>query len=209
VGLSLAGGLGTALPPGGRCGENDLVAAYSFVGGGARSTVGGGLHEPERWSLVLSVGFHVPLSDRSHFVLEYVPTVVPLEVAAGNAKDPLPGPPLSRTTTYGAGLDPIAFEMRFGRGPVRPYVAFAGGFRVFDRNVPEPRGTRFNYIGDIELGLAFRLTASRALEIGVELHHVSNGDTGEVNPGLNMLLVNLRLLRLRGQPARDPARKPR
>jgi hypothetical protein len=75
--------------------------------------------------------------------------------------------------------------------------------------VPEPRGTRFNYIGDIELGLAFRLTASRALEIGVELHHVSNGDTGEVNPGLNMLLVNLRLLRLRGQPARDPARKPR
>lgn len=169
----------------------------------------GGLHDSTRGTVLVAFGFHKPLLTRSAFVLEYAPAVVPVELAIGNAEDPLPGPPLSQTTTYGAGLDPIAFEMRFGRGPVRPYVAFAGGFRVFDRNVPEPRGTRFNYIGDIELGLAFRLTASRALEIGVELHHVSNGDTGEVNPGLNMLLVNLRLLRLRGQPARDPARKPR
>ena len=69
-------------------------------------------------------------------------------------------------------------------GRVRPIWRIGAGFLYAADEVP-PGATRHNFSLLTDLGVDFLLSARAALFAGYRLHHVSNANTGDRNPGIN------------------------
>jgi len=90
------------------------------------------------------------------------------------------------TTTYGAGFAPLGLQANFRpRKKIQPFVGLSGGFMYFGKQVPGPLGTRFQFTADIGGGIDIRLKNKRALTLGYKYFHISNGDRGAINPGID------------------------
>jgi hypothetical protein len=176
----------------------ELLPSTSFVftvgGASAPPQVFGGVHDPGRKTALLQLQVRRILARSEGRLFEWVFGIVPMELEAGtpvalesSLSQQLP----TRSTVYGAGIDPLGLSMRFGNGPWRPFWTATGGLRLFVDRVPIPRGTEFNFAADIGVGVSRTLSPRWALSIGLGLHHVSNGNLGEKNPGVNYLLLTL------------------
>jgi hypothetical protein len=101
----------------------------------------------------------------------------------------------SRHTAYGFGVVPVGVrsEIRVA-GPLSVAVGLSGGGSYFDRRIPDPAETRFNFIADGNLGGSLR-TPVGMLTVGWRQHHFSNGYTGRVNPALDSRLMFVEFLR--------------
>ena len=94
------------------------------------------------------------------------------------------------STTYGAGLSPLGFKLIFGQqSRIKPFVAASVGFLYFERDIPVPRSSRFNFTPEIGFGMQFFLAPKRAVTLGYKLHHISNANTGRRNPGMDSHLI--------------------
>lgn len=165
----------------------------------------GGTHEPiktreghrEDRALYL-VGVQAALNmARGRFVeLNYTPAVVPAIIATANREytpvvlaDGSMGLLISKKTAFGAGLLPIAFEARlFKSDRAGLVIGTAGGAAYFDRRIPDPAETRFNFLANGHAGLYLR-SAIGTTTVGFWLQHISNGNTGQVNPGLDSRML--------------------
>ena len=95
-----------------------------------------------------------------------------------------------RSAIYGAGLTPLGFKVNFlQQSWIKPFVAAAVGFLYFQHDIPVPHSSRFNFTPELGLGLQFFLTPKRAVTIGYKLHHMSNANTGESNPGMDSHVI--------------------
>ena len=95
-----------------------------------------------------------------------------------------------RSAIYGAGLTPLGFKVNFlQQSWIKPFVAAAVGFLYFQDDIPVPHSSRFNFTPELGLGLQFFLTPKRAVTIGYKLHHMSNANTGESNPGMDSHVI--------------------
>ena len=95
-------------------------------------------------------------------------------------------------SVYGFGALPVGLRLRVAAGPRLALVARGNaGVVLFRQRVPDPGETRLNFWGDLgtgaELGVGRGLTA----EAGFRLNHVSNANTGPVNPGMNSRMLEL------------------
>lgn len=97
----------------------------------------------------------------------------------------------SRHTAYAAGIAPLGFEgvvalsQRVGLG-----IGVEGGALYFDRRIPDPGETHFNFMADGNVALRVSLGVSRPTLIGgFRINHISNGGTGNVNPGMDSRLL--------------------
>lgn len=92
----------------------------------------------------------------------------------------------SRSTIYGAGLSPLGFKLNFGQDQrIKPFIAASVGFLYFQKDVPAPRSSRFNFTPELGAGLQFFLTPKNALTIGYKLQHISNAGIEDSNPGMD------------------------
>jgi hypothetical protein len=177
--------------------------AFSATAGGAWVSpidIFGGVHDAGRGTALVRLEVHRTLVRSENHVLEAVFGVVPLELESGTpvpADSPLSGQSFNRSTVYGAGLDPLGFSMAFGNGRWRPFWSASGGLRMFVDRVPIPRGTRFNFTADLGLGICRTMSSGFAVSIALDLHHVSNANRGEKNPGVNYLLLAVGLRPMR------------
>ena len=207
VGISLVLAAGT-----GECEEAPAGAAQAPASTALALSVRGawttvralpGVHDDGRGTAIVQLDLHRTVWSRNGKVIEYVVGVVPMELAVGTvaveASRSLDGRAV-QSTAYGAGLDPLGLAFHLDRGVWRPFATIRGGFRIFDRNVPNPRGTRFNFVADLGIGVRRRVGSSLWVSLEVDLHHVSNGGLGEANPGVNSIVVGLGLLRSRPAP---------
>ncbi len=176
--------------------------AFSVTAGGAWAPlhVFGGVHEAGRKTTLLQLQVRRTLTRSDEHVFEWVFAVVPVELESGmpvpadaSSSGHLPG----RSTVYGAGVDPLGLAMRFGKGAWQPFWDLSGGLRMFGNRGPVPRGTHFNFSADVGVGVYRTLGSRCAVSIGLDLHHVSNGNLGEKNPGVNYLLLTMGLLPMR------------
>lgn len=189
-------------PPSGPAGPAFPRTALSLSLRGAWTTAGflPGVHEAGRATAIVELDLRRTLWSRNGKAVEYVAGLVPMELALGTVTVPASNSPdgrVAQSTVYGAGLDPLSFAFRVDCGGWRPFAAVRGGFRIFDRNVPNPRGTRFNFVAEVGVGVQRRAGASHWVWLGVDLHHVSNGDLGERNPGINSFVLGLGVVRSR------------
>ena len=97
-------------------------------------------------------------------------------------------------SVYAFGLTPIGWAVAFGSGPARLTMEASGGGLWFNRRIPDPVATRFNFTASAGPTLELRVTQSQTLRVGYLWHHTSNGGTGKVNPGLNSGILAAGLL---------------
>lgn len=97
----------------------------------------------------------------------------------------------SRPTAYAFGIAPLGFEGIVALSPrIGLSAGVEGGALYFNRRIPDPGETRFNFMADASVALRFSLGASRPTLIGgFQLNHISNGGTGRVNPGMDSHLL--------------------
>ena len=87
--------------------------------------------------------------------------------------------------TYGFGLTPLAWRWNFEpRGRLAPYAELAGG-ALWTKDAVPVRTTTSNFTAHAGAGLRIFLRPQDALVISYRLHHISNGNRLERNPGVN------------------------
>jgi hypothetical protein len=93
---------------------------------------------------------------------------------------------LDRGPVYGAGVSPIGFRWDVApRRTVHPFLNGSAGILLFTREVPVPEARRFNYAFEGGMGISVSSGPRSEILFGYRLHHLSNGNTAEANPGLD------------------------
>ncbi len=114
------------------------------------------------------------------YTLDIFPAVVEFE----------PDSVRGHSSIYGAGISPIGLKVNFLQDSwIKPFVAASVGFAYFERDVPVPDSSRFNFTPEIGLGLQFFWTPKTAVTLGYKLHHISNANTGRSNPGMDSHVI--------------------
>ena len=172
-------------------------------GGGALSvSTIGGLDRAEtegRRVGLLSFRYGRVLLRREMFALEYIADLIPFAVETNTIvlADDDSGA-FVRRTAYGAGMAPLGGRIVFRPGSrVKPFIGASGGFLLFNEAVPLPRANKFAWTGDAEAGVQIWTERRSSFTLGLRFHHISNANTGAVNPGLNafVFFVGLSLFR--------------
>ena len=92
----------------------------------------------------------------------------------------------ARTSISGVGLAPVGFQFNWRQDKkLQPFLKSAAGFLYFKNPFPDHRGVKFNFTLEAGGGIELLLTDHTSLTFGYKYHHLSNGDTGEVNPGID------------------------
>ena len=87
--------------------------------------------------------------------------------------------------TYGVGVTPIVWRWNFEpRGRLSTYAELAGGALWTRDPVPE-RTTTSNFTAHVSYGVRYFIRPRQALVASYRLHHISNGNRLERNPGVN------------------------
>ncbi|MHB1194847.1 MAG: acyloxyacyl hydrolase [Longimicrobiales bacterium] len=100
-----------------------------------------------------------------------------------------------RATTFGAGLHPIGVRGALGSDRVAVSLGASLGLMIFERSIPGSNTARANFSGDLGIGIRARITERYDLMGGYQFNHLSNGGSGEENPGLDSHLLRVGLRR--------------
>ncbi len=90
---------------------------------------------------------------------------------------------------FGAGANPFGFQVNWGHRRIQPLASAGLGFLYFKRQVPAPASSQFNFTFNFGLGVQFFSSSSRSVILGYKYHHLSNADTGIINPGLDSNII--------------------
>ena len=111
------------------------------------------------------------------YTLDIIPAAVVFEPASVRR---------GSSNIYGAGLSPLGFKLNFGQESwIKPFLAASVGFLYFEKDIPVPRSSRFNFTPELGLGAQFFIAPKKALTLGYKWHHMSNANTGRSNPGMD------------------------
>lgn len=92
----------------------------------------------------------------------------------------------NRNSISGFGLAPLGFQFNFNnKHNVQPFLKTSGGFIYLEEPFPDNRGIKFNFTLELGGGLEFMLGEHSSLSLGYKYHHLSNGEMGHVNPGID------------------------
>lgn len=86
----------------------------------------------------------------------------------------------------GFGMTPAGLQLNWRASRwVQPFFKSSAGFMHLSNPFPDDRGTKFNFTLEIGGGLEIKLTDNSFFTIGYKYHHMSNGQLGRVNPGVD------------------------
>jgi hypothetical protein len=103
-----------------------------------------------------------------------------------------------RDWRMGLGVNPLRIEYPLSRSKIiLPFFTLSGGLIYFDSPFPNGDGTRLNYIADAGFGWNIKINESADFQFGYRLQHLSNGNSGKVNPGIDShtLFTSIRINR--------------
>ncbi|MCG8605904.1 acyloxyacyl hydrolase [bacterium] len=105
---------------------------------------------------------------------------------------------IDRSSVYGVGLAPIGMKTYlFPESSTRFFFSASAGFLSFLKAVPVPNARKFNFAFDFGAGIQIATSRRTAMTIGYRLHHLSNANTADLNPGLdsNIFYFGLSLIK--------------
>jgi opacity protein-like surface antigen len=92
----------------------------------------------------------------------------------------------TRPTHHGFGAAPLGGQVNFRpRKKYQPFIETSGGFLYLNKRTPNYFGTRFQFTADVGGGVEIRLKDKKALTVGYKYYHISNGNRGLINPGID------------------------
>ena len=107
---------------------------------------------------------------------------------------------METATARGYAVTPIGLQMRALRWrPVELVLGASFGAVLYDQRIPDPGEKRLNFMGDVTLGVQVPTQLGVTLLAGVRQNHMSNANTGDVNPGLEARVLYVGLTRSVGR----------
>jgi hypothetical protein len=101
--------------------------------------------------------------------------------------------------TFGVGITPLLWRWNFEpRGRVVQFAELAGGALWTNDPVPA-RTTRANFTAHASYGVRYFLDRNLSFVASYRLHHISNGNRLEDNPGVNAHVLQLGISLLRSR----------
>lgn len=197
--------------------SRDSVSRHWSLG----AWIAGGEHEPlktrfghvhDRSMLITGIDASRTLYASSVAAIRYTPTFLPFIVGTANREYAafascgsvalcLVGPNGNgyllpyKKTAYAVGVLPINFDTELApEQRVGLQIGLGGGVSLWDRRIPDPRETRFNFLADVHVGVHV-LSPVGAVTAGLRLQHLSNANLGPVNPGMDSHLIYVGLQR--------------
>ena len=83
-------------------------------------------------------------------------------------------------------MQPAGFVWKFLPGHrLQPTASWQGGLLLSAKEIPVQYAGSFNFTYEFGAGLEYYLAARRSLRLGYHIHHYSNKDTAENNPGVD------------------------
>lgn len=166
-----------------------MWTGYSFDSGGPFSPL-------QTFNLLLiGLRYEHPVLQSGVVTLAYAGDAIPLAVLPNNIRVDafydgdrgwLVRHNAPRRVTWGTGIMPLGFRVVVApTSNVQPYLGAAAGGIYFTNPMPAANGRRFNFSAEAGAGLHLVLQNDWGIDVGFKLHHLSNGGTGEVNPGLD------------------------
>lgn len=119
-------------------------------------------------------------------------------ILLGYVKYPTDGLDGPRDWRMGIGAVPLRFELPLSASNnLLPFLTISGGIIYFDTPFPNADGTRLNYILDVGLGWSLKINNASNFQFGYRIQHLSNGNSGKVNPGIDShtLFTSIRINR--------------
>jgi hypothetical protein len=124
---------------------------------------------------------------------EWTIDAIPLAILSNNRLNPTSSPfvfTVTRKTVYGFGAAPIGWKFNFGPNRrVQPFGQATGGFLYFNEQVPVVRASQYNFTFDFSGGVQIVNRNLRSWTIGYKYQHISNGNTGTFNPGVDVQMI--------------------
>jgi len=97
---------------------------------------------------------------------------------------------VGRKSVYGFGAAPIGLKFNFRRNRrVQPFGQATGGFIYFSDQVPDLNTSQFNFTFDFSGGVQVVNNNRRSFTVGYKYAHISNGNTGIYNPGVDVQMI--------------------
>ena len=95
----------------------------------------------------------------------------------------------SRRWTYTGGASPIGLKLNgFTHRRIQPEVMGNAGFLIATRDIPVADSSSFDFTFQIGAGLQWYRTPSQSVQAEIRYPHLSNGDLGTANPGVDSAL---------------------
>lgn len=86
----------------------------------------------------------------------------------------------------GHGITPVGLQFNFNtKNVVQPFFKSSTGYMYFTEPFPDERGVKFNFTLELGTGLEFVVGQNLSLSVGYKYHHMSNGQIGKINPGVD------------------------
>ena len=184
-----------------------------YVGGSAAASfyTNGGAHFAEirdRNYFTASLRAEWVLETAGPFALASTLDVVPVAVVsrrAGNLRDcwtDVGGRAHCQTAdaraTYGSGANPLGIKLYLAnQSRARLFTAGSVGMLWFNRDMPIAGSRRMNFAVDYGGGVEINTFSANVVVLGWRFQHMSNGYTSPLNPGLDVNVLYLGLLRRR------------
>ncbi|MEL7834694.1 acyloxyacyl hydrolase [Fodinibius sp. Rm-B-1B1-1] len=155
----------------------NFIAGYSFA-----STKGFWGKIPEATLSIYTIRYNRKLATyNNRHLLEYVTEA---NLAANYT---LSDTPRYRSGSFsGFGITPIGFQLNINQNNIiQPFFKSSAGFMYFKKPFPDERGVPFNFTLELGGGIEVMVLENISLSAGYKYHHMSNGQFGEVNPGVD------------------------
>lgn len=92
----------------------------------------------------------------------------------------------SNRMIYGGGADPIGLQFNFrSQKRLQPFLAGSGGFLYFTEQIPVANSSQYNFTFSFIGGSEYMTGGKHSILFGYRYHHISNANTGNVNPGID------------------------
>jgi|GEM_PF-869637 len=94
--------------------------------------------------------------------------------------------------TYAGGMSPLGQRINFmPRRRAQPYLLLNAGFLVSPHNIPSDYSSSFNFTFAFGGGIQFNCASGRSWSLDYRIHHLSNRNIGDSNPGIDNQLLRL------------------
>lgn len=91
-----------------------------------------------------------------------------------------------RNSLSGLGISPLGLQLNFfSTRTFQPFINTSTGLMLMDKPFPDDRGKKLNFTFDAGGGVEIMLLPSLSFSLGVKYHHLSNGERGQINPGVD------------------------
>ena len=117
------------------------------------------------------------------------PVLFAVSQPGGDAQNSSFTPNYSRRWTYTGGASPFGLKLNgFTHRRLQPELTGNGGFLISPRDIPIEDSSSFNFTLEIGAGLQWYRTPTQSIQAEICYHHLSNGDLGTANPGVDSAL---------------------